>query len=171
MTSKDVKLSSLSFPLPLESDNLIRALEFVIANGGAFRTSEKWAVRALTPLVKQGVLKYENSIFAFNENVEKFFMELSDISDEYAVLYKKYRQLIISQREEFAGFDSNPTLDLSHFATTDQQLMFLAHTVSNLQQMVENLTESINSCVAVLNEVNISVSVLEAVVYNENSDS
>ena len=156
--------------IPTDYSATIRALRLLVSGSGSITTQEKWIFKALRPLANSGYVNISGSRVSIGNNFDDFLLNASRGSEDYAQLYLEYRTWRANQREELEVTDDSVFESLSHFATTDQQIIYLANLVSELSGTVEALTEIVNNCVSAVNGANISISVLESLVYDADSD-
>lgn len=156
--------------IPTDYSATIRALHLLVSGSGSITTQEKWIFKALRPLANAGFVTMTGNKISIGSNFDEFLLNASRTDDNFVQLYLEYRTWRAQQREELEVTDDSVFENLSHFATTDQQIIYLANLVSELSGTVEALKEIVNNCTSAVNGANISISVLESVVYDADSD-
>ena len=171
MDSKQVTHAVQRMPGPSSSDPLVRALLLLVSNGGGFSSGERWFHDAVTPMVSSGHLRRESTYVSFGDNIEEALMDLMKVNTKFVEVFREYRKWALQQQEEFELINTDVLEGMKHFRTTDQQLMYAAQIIAELTGEVEALREALNTVMARLNDISINQSVLESVVYGEDTDS
>lgn len=170
MESKTVIHSVGSMPGPSATSQLVRALSLLVSQGGTVNTSERWFHTAVSGLVKNGVLRREEYRVSLGDNFESTLIDLMKVDPDFVDIYREYRGWVTSM-SDIEGLEDNEAFEeIQRFHTTDQQLMYAAYLISDLSSQVAALREVVSNMATRLNEMSINQSVLEAVVYDADTD-
>lgn len=161
----------VAVPGPSAYEPIARALHLLVAKGGTFSTSERWAHDALRPFVKNKSVKLDGNTFSIGQDFENMLLGLVELDGSFITILKEYRAWLVSQREAFDVKDSSVVGELSNYLSVDQQILYLGHVAGELSGKVGALQEAVSAMSFMLNDVEHRLASLESVVYDEGTDS
>jgi len=171
MDKKIVREAVSPVPIPSLSEKTHRAVELLIAKEGVFRTNESWVHTALQPLIKSGHVNVDGNIISIGKNFEFFLLDMSNTSASYNSTLKKYRELVASNVEKYDVTNFDVMDKVASIKSTDEKIVYLtsvlADTFGKLEEALNRTSHLENLC----REMDISLSVMESITFDESSDS
>tara|TARA_R100000742_G_C4244962_1_gene64020 strand:+ start:106 stop:639 length:534 start_codon:yes stop_codon:yes gene_type:complete len=156
-----------------DDDSLLRAVNLIIAKEGTFRTDEQWVHRAVDPLVDAGVLIREGPSISVGNNFEPTLVGIAEVDQRFQESVISYRSLVAKKAEEYGVIDASLYDKLSEIDSTDEKIVFLCSALAKASGKLMVALEKANMLESKLKEMDLSLSVLESISYDddENSDS
>lgn len=171
MESKTVSNSVVPLPGPSAYEPIARALRLLVAKGGSFSTSERWAYDALRPFVNNKSVYLNGETFSIGEDFENTLLGLVELNSMFVEILKEYRAWLVSQREAFNVKDSQVVEGVSHFNSVDQQILYLANRIAELSGEMQAIQEVASHMSFMVNDLEYRLASLESQVHGEDTDS
>jgi hypothetical protein len=152
------------------NEPLRRALDLIISKQGVFRTDERWVWDAALPLVESGHLVASGNTLSIGANFEPLLLKLAESDYQFGATLKLYRTLLNSRVAEFSLHDSTVMEKLSEFPTTDEKIIYLTSILAETCGKLEKALEKTAKLEAMLHELDVSLSVVESITFDENTD-
>ena len=147
-----------------------RAIDLIIAKDGVFRTEEKWVHDALKHLVDEGVVNQEGATLSLGSNFENYLLATRANFPEFDHTLIEYRALIQSKIEEYDVAESSVMDKLQRISSTDEKILYLTSVLSDAYGKLSLAIEKTQSLEAKLAEMDLSLSVMESITFNEDSN-
>lgn len=157
--------------LPSYASQLMRAIDLIVAKGGFIRTDERWIYDALTPAIKAGYVNVNGNTISIGSNFENMLLSLAQEDAGYLAIFMEYRKLLVSLAEKYDVADTNIMRDINNIVNTDEKIIYLASVLAETAGKVDVLIEKVNAIEALCSEMNLSLSVVESITLDENSNS
>ena len=156
-----------------DDDSLFRAINLIIAKEGTFRTDENWVHRAIDPLVDAGILIREGSVISVGNNFEPTLVDIATTDQRFQESVIAYRSLVTKKAEEYGVIDAGLYDKLSEINSTDEKIVFLCSALADASGKLMVALQKADMLESKLKEMDLSLSVLESISYDddENSDS
>tara|TARA_R100000742_G_C4274210_1_gene94097 strand:+ start:888 stop:1421 length:534 start_codon:yes stop_codon:yes gene_type:complete len=156
-----------------DDDSLLRAINLIIAKEGTFRTDENWVHRAVDPLVEAGILVREGSVISVGDNFEPTLVDIATVDQRFQESLTSYRALVTRQAESYGVIDTDIYDKLASLSSTEEKIIFLCGTLAETSGKLNVALEKANILESKLKEMDLSLSVLESISYDddENPDS
>tara|TARA_B100000902_G_scaffold26214_1_gene31546 strand:+ start:20801 stop:21310 length:510 start_codon:yes stop_codon:yes gene_type:complete len=148
----------------------IRALDLLIAKDGVFRTSEKWVHDSLRLLIKEGYVNQDGTCLSIGENFEEFLLHVISENTNFTPTLVSYRSLIQKKLNEYDVAESEVMQHLNSITSTDEKLIYLTSVVSDTFGKLGIALEKTHALEAKLAEMDLSLSVMESITFDEDSD-
>ena len=152
-------------------DSLHRVLSLVIARDGVFRSEEKWLHDLVDSLVRDGYLNRDGATISLGVNIESLLLHLSGASEKFLTVLKDYRIFVRSKAEEFNVIDTDVFQNIDQMHTTDEKISYLTSLLAESTAKLSVALDRAQSLEAKINEMDLSLSVLESMSTDENFDS
>jgi hypothetical protein len=150
---------------------LKRAVDLLIAKNGAFRTDERWVWDATHEAVALGVIKVEDdNTLAIGHDFEQFLLKMTETNSAYAGSLSAYRSLLRDRVEEFDLRDNDIMQKLHSLSSADDKIIYLTNLLSSVLAKTEYIVEKTTSFEAKLAEIDVSLSVIESMTFDEDTD-
>jgi hypothetical protein len=147
-----------------------RALDLLIAKNGVFRTSEKWVHDSLAPLIKEGYITQDDTCLSIGEDFEGFLLGVVSRNTDFTETLINYRSYIQSKLGEYDVAESEVMQELQSIASTDEKIIFLTSIISSTFGKLGVALEKTQSLEAKLAEMDISLSLMESITFDEDSN-
>lgn len=147
-----------------------RAIDLLIAKDGVFRTDERWVHDALKPLVDEGVVTQDGSTISIGNNFETYLLNSCEHYPEFSDSLIGYRSLVQQKIEEYDVVDSAVMDRLQTISSTDEKIVYLTSVISDTFGKLSKAIEKTQALEAKLAEMDVSLSVMESITFNEDSD-
>jgi hypothetical protein len=171
MDKKIVREAVAPAAIPTLAENTHRAIELLIAKDGVFRTDESWVYAALQPLIKSGHVDVDGTTISIGKDFEPFLLGMADRASIYNTTLKNYRQLVASNAEKYDVTNFDVMDKVASIHNTDEKIVYLtsvlAETFGKLEEALNRTSYLENLC----KEMDISLSVMESMTFDESSDS
>jgi hypothetical protein len=148
----------------------IRALDLLIAKDGVFRTSEKWVHDSLQLLIKEGYVNQDGTCLSIGENFENFLLQVISDNTDFTDTLISYRSLVQKKLNEYDVAESEVMQELNSIASTEEKIIYLTSVISSTFGKLGVALEKTQALEARLAEMDISLSVMESITFNEDSD-
>lgn len=148
----------------------IRALDLLIAKDGVFRTSEKWVHDSLQLLIKEGYVNQDGACLSIGENFENFLLQVISHNTDFTDTLISYRSLVQKKLNEYDVAESEVMQELNSIASTEEKIIYLTSVISSTFGKLGVALEKTQALEARLAEMDISLSVMESITFNEDSD-
>ena len=148
----------------------IRALDLLIAKDGVFRTSEKWVHDSLQLLIKEGYVNQDGTCLSIGENFENFLLHVISDNTDFTNTLISYRSLVQKKLNEYDVAESEVMQELNSIASTEEKIIYLTSVVSSTFEKLGVALDKTQALEARLAEMDISLSVMESITFNEDSD-
>jgi hypothetical protein len=152
-------------------DSLHRVLSLIIARDGVFRSEEKWLHTLIDSLVRDGYLNREGATITLGVNIENLILHLSATSEKFLSVLKDYRVFIRSKAEEFNVVNTDVFQNIDTMQTTDEKICYLTSLLAESTAKLTLALDRAQLLEAKINEMDLSLSVLESMRTDENFDS
>jgi hypothetical protein len=171
MDKKIVREAVAPVIIPTLADKTHRAIDLLIAKEGVFRTDESWVYTALQPLIKSGHVDVDGNTISIGKDFELFLLDMSNNSSVYNNTLKNYRKLVASNVEKYDVTNFDVMDKVASIKNTDEKIVYLtsvlADTFGKLEEALTRTSHLENLC----REMDISLSVMESITFDESSDS
>lgn len=169
---KKVTYNAVSrLPVPSYASQQLRALDILISKNGVFRTNERWVYDALSELIKLGYINVDSNVITIGSNFERVLISLCSADVDYAPMLINYRQMVTSIADKYNISDSEIMDSLNGYMGTDEKIIYLASVLNDIVGKVDLIIDRVNTLEALCSEIDLSLSVVESVTLDENSDS
>jgi hypothetical protein len=155
---------------PDSNKDIIRALDLLIAKDGVFRTSEKWVHDSLQLLIKEGYVNQDGTCLSIGENFENFLLHVISDNTDFTNTLISYRSLVQKKLNEYDVAESEVMQELNSIASTEEKIIYLTSVVSSTFEKLGVALDKTQALEARLAEMDISLSVMESITFNEDSD-
>jgi hypothetical protein len=155
---------------PDSTKDIIRALDLLIAKDGVFRTSEKWVHDSLQLLIKEGYVNQDGTCLSIGENFENFLLHVISDNTDFTNTLISYRSLVQKKLNEYDVAESEVMQELNSIASTEEKIIYLTSVVSSTFEKLGVALDKTQALEARLAEMDISLSVMESITFNEDSD-
>ena len=155
---------------PDSTKDTIRALDLLIAKDGVFRTSEKWVHDSLQLLIKEGYVNQDGACLSIGENFENFLLQVISHNTDFTNTLISYRSLVQKKLNEYDVAESEVMQELNSIASTEEKIIYLTSVISSTFGKLGVALEKTQALEARLAEMDISLSVMESITFNEDSD-
>lgn len=152
------------------NEPLRRALDLLISKQGVFRTDERWVWDVARPLVESGHLVEDGNCLSIGANFEPLLLKLSESDSQFGTTLKLYRTLLNSRVAEFNLHDSAVMEKVNTLPTTDEKIIYLTSVLAETYGKLEKALEKTVKLEAMLQELDVSLSVIESITFDENTD-
>ena len=153
------------------NDGTKRVLDLLIAKDGAFRTTERWVWEATKDLVKQGVVQVEDeSTLTIGPDFEQFLLKMSSVDSSFNSTLASYRALLNDQIDRYSVRDDAVMEKLTSLATADEKIVYLTSVLSETYAKTAQMIAKTTALEAKLAELDVALSVLESMTFDEDSD-
>lgn len=170
MDKKVVQHAVSSVPIPQQADATRRAVELLVAKDGVFRTSEKWVYASLRDLIDSGHVKVSGTTLSVGADFESHLLKMSDIDAGYTPILRDYRRSISEKISEY-NVSSDAVMDkIADMPNTDEKIIYLTSVLADAYGKLEKALEKTAKLEATLHELDISLSVMESMTFDENTD-
>jgi hypothetical protein len=170
MERKVVSSKAVSLPLPSGSDNTLRAIELLIAKDGVFRTNEKWVYSALRQLVAEGYVTLDDNVISIGNNFESLLLNLAARDSRYAPVVGKYRIMVRDAVAKYDVQDFEVMESVHGIKNTEEKIIYLTSVLSETFGKLGVALENISRLEALIKEMDVSLSVMESMTFDEDSD-
>ena len=147
-----------------------RAIDLLISKDGVFRTDERWVHDALRPLADEGVVTQDGSTISIGSNFETYLLNSCENYPEFSESLIGYRSLVQQKIEEYDVVDSDVMNKLQSIASTDEKLVYLTSVISETFGKLSKAIETTQALEAKLAEMDMSLSVMESITFDEDSN-
>ena len=147
-----------------------RAIDLLISKDGVFRTDERWVHDALRPLADEGVVTQDGSTISIGSNFETYLLNSCENYPEFSESLIGYRSLVQQKIEEYDVVDSDVMNKLQSIASTDEKLVYLTSVISETFGKLSKAIETTQTLEAKLAEMDMSLSVMESMTFDEDSN-
>jgi len=155
---------------PDSNKDTIRALDLLIAKDGVFRTGEKWVHDSLQLLIKEGYVNQEGTCLSIGENFENFLLHVIAENANFTDTLISYRSLVQKKLNEYDVAESEVMQQLNSIVSTEEKIIYLTSVVSSTFGKLGVALEKTQALEAKLAEMDISLSVMESITFNEDSN-
>ena len=155
---------------PDSTKDTIRALDLLIAKDGVFRTNEKWVHDSLQLLIKEGYVNQDGACLSIGENFENFLLQVISHNTDFTDTLISYRSLVQKKLNEYDVAESEVMQELNSIASTEEKIIYLTSVISSTFGKLGVALEKTQALEARLAEMDISLSVMESITFNEDSD-
>ncbi len=171
MEKKVVQQASEAGKFRNPNDGVKRVLDLLIAKDGAFRTTERWVWEASKDLVKQGIVQIEDeSTLTIGPDFEPFLLKMSSVDSSFTTTLSSYRSLLNEQIDRY-NVRENAVMDkLASLSTADEKIIYLTSLLSETYAKMSKVIQNTTAMEARLAELDVSLSVLESMTFDEDSD-
>ena len=170
MEKKVVQYAVPSVSVPQQADATRHAVELLVAKDGVFRTSEKWVYASLRGLIDSGHVKVSGTTLSVGADFESHLLKMSDIDAGYTPILRDYRRSISEKISEY-NVSSDAVMDkITHMPNTDEKIIYLTSVLADAYGKLEKALEKTAKLEATLHELDISLSVMESMTFDENTD-
>ena len=170
MDKKVVQHAVSSVPIPQQADATRRAVELLVAKDGVFRTSEKWVYSSLRGLIESGHVNVSGNTLSVGSDFESYLLSMADMDAGYTPILRDYRRSISDKINEY-DVSSDAVMDkISHMPNTDEKIIYLTSVLADAYGKLEKALEKTAKLEATLRELDISLSVVESMTFDENTD-
>ena len=170
MNEKTVTHAVTEIILPQPIDATKRAIDLLIAKEGTFRTEERWVHDALKDPIDNGHIIQEGASLSAGADFEGYLLSLSTHHEGFADTLVNYRSLIQSKIQEYNVSEFSVMQELSEIASTDEKIVYLTSVVADTFAKLNLALEKTQMLEAKLNEMDLSLAVMESVTFDEDSD-
>jgi len=153
------------------SDEVRRALDLLINKNGVFRTDEKWVHTALRPLIDRGYVNRDGATLTIGRDFESLLISLADADPGTSKLLSGYRKFVSSKVAEYDVTEFTVLEKMSSIPTTDEKIIYLTSVLADTFAKLDVALEKTAFLEGKLAEMDISLSVMESVTFDEDSDS
>ena len=153
------------------SDDVTRALDLLINKNGVFRTDEKWVHTALRPLIDRGYVNRDGATLTIGRDFESLLISLAEADLGTSKLLSGYRRFVASKVEEYDVTEFTVLEKMSAIPTTDEKIIYLTSVLADTFAKLDVALEKTAFLEGKLAEMAISLSVMESVTFDEDSDS
>jgi len=150
--------------------NTKRAIDLLISKDGVFRTDERWVHDALKPLHEAGGVTQEGQTIAIGSNFETYLLNSCENYPEFSDSLVGYRSLVQQKIEEYDVADSAVMDKLQSISSTDEKIVYLTSVVSEAYGKLSKAIEQTQALEAKLAEMDVSLSVMESITFDEDSN-
>jgi len=170
MDKKVVQHALSSVPIPEHSDYTRRAVELLVAKDGVFRTDEKWVYSGLKGLIDAGHVNVSGNMISVGSDFEALLLKMAEQDSYYTSILLDYRRSISDKINEY-NVSSDAVMDkISHMPNTDEKIIYLTSVLADAYGKLEKALEKTAKLEATLRELDISLSVVESMTFDENTD-
>ena len=125
---------------------------------------------ALKHLVDEGVVNQEGATLSLGSNFENYLLATRANFPEFDHTLIEYRALIQSKIEEYDVAESSVMDKLQSISSTDEKILYLTSVLSDAYGKLSLAIEKTQSLEAKLAEMDLSLSVMESITFNEDSN-
>lgn len=171
MEQKVTQHAFVRLPMPSNISRFMRAVDLLVSKGGTLRTDERSMYDALLPAIKARHVVVDGNVISIGENFEQMLMSLAQDEPGFLSIFMEYRKLVSSLVDKYSVVDSNIMSNVSNIVNTDEKIIYLASVLAETAGKVDVIIDKVNAIEALCSEINLSLSVVESITFDENPNS
>jgi hypothetical protein len=124
----------------------------------------------LKSLIDEGYVKRSGSVLSIGNNFERMLLDWASVNPAVVSTVRSYRSMITSKVNQYNVTDFSVMQKVSEIKDTDEKIVYLTSVIADTFGKLQTALERTAHLENLLKEMDISLSVMESITFDEDSN-